>query len=608
MRLIYLNAKQYPGGTADHYYVLNLAKAFYKKLGKNFTLVLCNTRGEHLSGIPIKDVTIPLFMKRTVFFFFWIPWYWVRELRKEKSPVIFFSNDLNLLAALIFWKKIFWLRYRIVSDWHLCTQTLKERFVAQGSDYCVTTSIKLERAVRNLGTNVHAQTFYGGVELEAYTKTTDKNILKNDLGLPQRKILVGYIGLFTTFGMDKGISMMIDALLYLEQDIVMVFVGARGKEIEYYQSYASSKNVLNRCLFVAVQPFNRVTQYEQAMDILVIPYPDKPHFRQSGFPMKVYEYMASGVPIIYTKLELVEEVLLDCAFGILPDEPKMLAEMVQYISKQTDEADARAQRATKKAQAYSWDAKAERFLEFFAIMTNMLTIPDSAVKYILFQRTEYLIYQNNKWINRIIIRIPFLTYNRMVAFEAWAFRARIKRLFSEDMSREYTSIKDFLPNQAEKILDIGCGAAGIDCMISAHYTVKRSTPDFYLLDKTELNPNVYYGLEEKASFYNSLSVAKSLLISNGVNPKRIYTQEATPDNKINFSVKFDLIVSLISWGFHYPVSVYLDLVYDVLKPGGVLIIDIRKGSGGEEALRTKFQNIQIIHEGKKHSRILVHKI
>ncbi|MDP3013699.1 MAG: hypothetical protein Q8M92_05610, partial [Candidatus Subteraquimicrobiales bacterium] len=70
-----------------------------------------------------------------------------------------------------------------------------------------------------------------------------------------------------------------------------------------------------------------------------------------------------------------------------------------------------------------------------------IKIPDKAVKYILFQRTEYLIYQNNKWLNKIVIRIPFLAYNHMVLFEAWLFKSRIKRLFSEDMECEYESIK-----------------------------------------------------------------------------------------------------------------------------------------------------------------------
>ena len=45
--------------------------------------------------------------------------------------------------------------------------------------------------------------------------------------------------------------------------------------------------------------------------------------------MKVYEYMASQRPIVYSKLELAEEVLSDCGYGFAPDDPKDLAEKIK---------------------------------------------------------------------------------------------------------------------------------------------------------------------------------------------------------------------------------------------------------------------------------------
>ncbi|MBU6388629.1 class I SAM-dependent methyltransferase [Patescibacteria group bacterium] len=236
-----------------------------------------------------------------------------------------------------------------------------------------------------------------------------------------------------------------------------------------------------------------------------------------------------------------------------------------------------------------------------------MNIPDIAVKYILFQRTEYLIYQNNRWLNSIVIRIPFLTYNRMVALESWLFRSRIKRLFAEDMEREYESIRASLPENPLAILDIGCGVAGIDVMLARHYQKLGKEVDFYLLDKTELNDKVYYGLEKTASYYNSLGVARNLLIANGVDNKRVHTQEATGDS-IFPGVQFDLVLSLISWGFHYPVETYLDEVNNLLKSDGKLIIDVRKGSDGNKILEQKFNSKPVlIKEAQKHERFMIEK-
>jgi SAM-dependent methyltransferase len=236
----------------------------------------------------------------------------------------------------------------------------------------------------------------------------------------------------------------------------------------------------------------------------------------------------------------------------------------------------------------------------------MLLIPDKAVKYILFQRTAYLIYQNNKILNKIAIHLPFYTYNRAVLFEACLFKNRIKRLFSEDMEREYENIREHLPERPRSILDIGCGVAGIDIMLARHYAEKGIYPDLYLLDKSELDDKVYYGIEKVASYYNSLDVARGLLEANGAKPDKIHSQEVT-GAPVFPGVDFDLVISLISWGFHYPVSTYLDEVHKRLRPGGRLIIDIRKGQGGEQLVEGKFGSIKIIGEFQKHVRVLAVK-
>ncbi len=236
-----------------------------------------------------------------------------------------------------------------------------------------------------------------------------------------------------------------------------------------------------------------------------------------------------------------------------------------------------------------------------------MTVPQSAVKYILFQRTQYLICLKSRLLNRLVIRMPSKTFNWAVSVEALFTRSRVERLFEADVKAEYESIKPYLPEQAAAILDIGCGVAGIDVKLAEHYKASKQEVTLSLLDKTEMPEKVYYGFEKKGCYYNSLAVARELLEANGIAPKQIMTQEVGADGQITFTGPFDLVTSLISWGFHYPVKTYLAQVHTLLRSGGVLILDVRKASTGVAEIKKQFGNIKIIAEFRKHQRVAATK-
>ena len=83
-------------------------------------------------------------------------------------------------------------------------------------------------------------------------------------------------------------------------------------------------------------------------------------------------------------------------------------------------------------------------------MKTTLNIPDEAVQYILFQRTSYLKLSRN-WFCRKLKKIsPIFLYNTFVKAEAYFRADAIKRLYCEDMSIEYETIKDHLPQTCQR--------------------------------------------------------------------------------------------------------------------------------------------------------------
>ena len=234
-----------------------------------------------------------------------------------------------------------------------------------------------------------------------------------------------------------------------------------------------------------------------------------------------------------------------------------------------------------------------------------LEIPDAAVRYILFQRTAYLAHRRKFPLKLLWKLLPFVSFERWVALEANLRGPAIKAMYARDMELDFRSIREFLPRECSSVLDVGCGVAGIDVFLARHYA-GRPIP-FYLLDKSSIDRKVHYRFTPKGSFCNSLEVAGQILALNGVDRARLHLLEATENNDIQIAGRVGLILSLISWGFHYPVGTYLDRAYDLLCEGGTLILDIRKGTDGLEAIGHKFGVYTVIANYDKHHRIAATK-
>lgn len=230
-----------------------------------------------------------------------------------------------------------------------------------------------------------------------------------------------------------------------------------------------------------------------------------------------------------------------------------------------------------------------------------IDVPDDALRYILFQRTDYLALPRRPLLFRALRRLSSRPpLDAAIALEsAWRGRS-VRRAFNLDMAREYEEIRPHLPRRAVAILDIGCGVGGIDVLLHRHY----GTPRLYLVDRTQTSDRVYYGFETRGAFYNSLEATRRLLLTNGVPEPALRFREVGDECRLDIPEAVDLVISLISWGFHYPVTVYADQVRALLRPGGRVILDVRKGTDGVAQLRDRFPSVTTISETPKKERVV----
>lgn len=233
-------------------------------------------------------------------------------------------------------------------------------------------------------------------------------------------------------------------------------------------------------------------------------------------------------------------------------------------------------------------------------MRTTLIIPDPALKFILLQRTQL-----QRLNLRLFRKLGISYFPGLCGLETRLRRAAITSAFLTSVQEDLAEIDSHLPGRANRILDIGCGVGGIDVLLNDHY--QAQSPQFFLLDKSQLDPTVFYDFHKQTAFYNSLDLARQMLKLNGVAEPAIHCLEATPDNRIQMEGGIDLAISLISWGFHYPVSTYVNEVARVLTPGGGVILDVRKGTTGLKELRDCFPEVKVLVEKPKYLRLLARK-
>jgi SAM-dependent methyltransferase len=142
--------------------------------------------------------------------------------------------------------------------------------------------------------------------------------------------------------------------------------------------------------------------------------------------------------------------------------------------------------------------------------------------------------------------------------------------YKASLAEDYRMILPFLPVHCHSVLDIGCGMAGIDLFLYIHY---RKQVHLQLLDGTG-DAEVKFGYNPELSPYNHLGITHKFLLMNQVDAKHIQFHPIDPQ----LTIPCDLIVSLLSWGFHYPASTYSELAKRSLRSGGMLVLDIRKGT------------------------------
>jgi glycosyltransferase involved in cell wall biosynthesis len=173
----------------------------------------------------------------------------------------------------------------------------------------------------------------------------------------------------------KGVDTLLDAMAQVPEARLTV-LGGRGSpndpDLLASQTRARELGIDGRVELRGFVPHAEVRATIAGAGAAVLPLPDNLMARYFTSPLKLFDYMAAGAPIVASDLPTVREVLADGDNALLvpPDDPPALAAAIRRLLVNPGLAERLRRTAYEQVRGYTWDARAARIIEALGRLTG----------------------------------------------------------------------------------------------------------------------------------------------------------------------------------------------------------------------------------------------
>jgi glycosyltransferase involved in cell wall biosynthesis len=234
-----------------------------------------------------------------------------------------------------------------------------ERLVIRRSKVVIVICPQLEETVRGIDREVPTVLIENAPGSGDSPREGSGARIRAALGLAGSTPIVLYTGTFEAY---QGLDLLFAAARVAaatRPDVRFVLAGGRPDQIEQARARARAEGLEAQVVFAGQRPAEEIPEFLDAADVLVSP-------RSSGTntPLKIYQYLRSGRPIVATRLLTHTQVLDDAVSFLTPATPEGFGAGI--LAALADPAKAREVGAQAKRLAdtkYSYEAYLARTRE-----------------------------------------------------------------------------------------------------------------------------------------------------------------------------------------------------------------------------------------------------
>ncbi len=275
--------------------------------------------------------------------------------KRDFEKTVFFSHDYLSLYFLSFLPvNIFYDIHHFPGKSFFYKRVLKKAF-----GFAVQTKWKIKALKEKFDIDAEKIIWWpNGTDIDKFKIPLSKEEARAKLTLPQDKKIILYIGSLLPW---KGVDTLIKSVDFIRDDFCIYIVGGSPQDIQV-QKKTIPQATDKRVIFIPSQPHEAMPVWLKAADVLVLPNTGKKKVSlYYTSPMKLFEYMASGTPIVASRIPSILEILNDNnSFLADPDSPESFAQSIAYAIGHPDKASIMGRQAENDVKDYTWEMRARK--------------------------------------------------------------------------------------------------------------------------------------------------------------------------------------------------------------------------------------------------------
>ncbi len=294
----------------------------------------------------------------------------IRDIRRQPRDrwLLFFMKNYGPAMTCLILRALTRKKVLVMFESHTVPKRSIQRFVLKRLDGIIANSIALgDDLVRDHGVpREKVLGIHQGIDLELIEENRiSREEARARLGLPQEKKLVVYTG--KIYHGYKEVDSILEAAARMKErtDVEFVMVGGRADHVENYRKQIQRDGLAN-VRFTGFVPVTEVQDYLSAADVLVMYYPTGIELNKYRSPGKLFEYMASGRPIVAADFPVLHEILGENPPAVFtpPDNPPELARALEDVLFHREGVEEMTTRALERVRQYSWIVRARNIMDY----------------------------------------------------------------------------------------------------------------------------------------------------------------------------------------------------------------------------------------------------